>query len=682
PEGTHRTFAGLGLHLAEGYGLTEASPVLTVAEGRPGAKPGHVGVPIPGVEIRIESPNNEGVGEILARGPNVMLGYMGDPEATRGSITAEGWLRTGDLGKLDRRGRLSIVGRAKDVIVASNGENVYPDDVEAKLGRVEHVAEFAIVGISDGRGGERVALAGVPESESGLPRTERHARARRALEAEVNKLPQAMRPAVVTLFDSKLPRTATRKVKRAELRRMLERTLDTSTPVGLASSQLDAAAVSVRAAVGAISRRDPARVQASQSLRGDLGFDSLMLLELLVALENQVGGSVDAERLNACVTVADAEALVREAREHKRVASSTQSIEKKEVSFEIPSELRAAAMEWMGRAQLGFYDKVLSTKVSGRAFIPHNRNTLVAANHASHLDMGLVKYALGRYGDGIVSLAAQDYFFEGPAWRRFYFENFTNLVPMTRSGALRQALRQAGDLIEQGKTLLIFPEGTRGTDGAVHEFKPAVGYLALHHGIDVLPVYLGGTFAALPKGATVLRRRDVEARIGPPLEIAELRRLTQGMAPADAARAVARLIERAVTALSKGEVLDTQKLSPADVREAPEPEDDSLENVFKELEGRFVRGSVANPLSFYFSLGDTERWTVRITENSCEVRPGKVTGSADCVLKTSPQMFTRIVRERYTPSPAEFMAGAIKSNNIALLFTFQKAFQLDTPSAE
>ncbi|MGC4095344.1 MAG: AMP-binding protein [Polyangiaceae bacterium] len=682
PESTHRTFAGLGLHLAEGYGLTEASPVLTVAQGRPGSKPGHVGRAIPGVEIRIDAPNPEGVGEVLARGPNVMLGYTGDPDATRDTITAEGWLRTGDLGKIDRRGRLSIVGRAKDVIVASNGENVYPDDVEAKLGRVEHIAELAILGIPDGRGGERVACAAVPESESNLPRTERHARARRSLEGELNKLPVSMRPAVVTLFDSKLPRTATRKVKRNELRRMLERTLDTGSQSALAGTHVDAAAASVRAAMGAIARRDAARIQPTHSLRGDLGFDSLMLLELLVALENQVGQSVDAERLNACVTVADAEALVREAREHKRVAASTQTIEKAEVSFEVPRELRSAAMEWMGRAQLGFYDRVLSTKVTGRAFIPHNRNTMVAANHASHLDMGLVKYALGTYGDGIVSLAAQDYFFEGPAWRRFYFENFTNLVPMTRSGALRQALRQAGDLIEQGKTLLIFPEGTRGNDGAVHEFKPAVGYLALRHNIDVLPVYLGGTFAALPKGATMLRRRDVEARIGPPLEAAELKRLTQGMPPADAARAVARLIERAVVALSRGEVLDTKKLTPAEVREVPEVEPDSLERVFRELEGRFVRGSVEAPVSFYFSLGDTERWSVRITESECEVRPGKVTSPADCVLKTSPQMFTRIVRERYTPSPAEFLAGAIKSNNISLLLTFQKAFQLESPSAE
>jgi long-chain acyl-CoA synthetase len=215
----------------------------------------------------------------------------------------------------------------------------------------------------------------------------------------------------------------------------------------------------------------------------------------------------------------------------------------------------------------------------------------------------------------------------------------------------------------------------------VHEFKPAVGYLTLHHAIDVLPMYLGGTYAALPKGATVLRSRKVEARIGPVLEARELQRLTAGLSPVDAARAVARLIERAVSALAKGEVLDLAGLKPEDVADAPKVELDSLEPVFRELETRFVRGSVEQPVSFYFSLGDTERWTVRITESSCEVRPGKI-NAADCVLKTSPAMFTRIVRERYMPSPAEFMAGAIKSNNIALLFTFQKAFQLESPSAE
>lgn len=681
PERTHQLFAGLGLHLAEGYGLTEASPVLTVARGLPGARPGHVGKPIPGVEIKVLSPNAEGVGEILARGPNVMLGYSDDPEATQRSITADGWLCTGDLGKLDRRGHLVIVGRAKDVIVASNGENIYPDDVEARLGRVEHIAELAVLGISDGRGGERVACIAVPEPDDAIPRGERHERARLALEREIQKLPNAARPAVVRLFDAKLPRTASRKVKRLELRGTLERLLDAgSAGRAIASVGLDARKAKVRAVIGTISRRNPAQIAEEHSLRGDLGFDSLMLLELLVALETQSGRGVDAESLTLCTTVSDVETLFAEVCDARQV-SATSIIEKDEGSVELPPALREAAMFWMGRAQHGFYDRVLRTRVSGRNFIPYNRNTIVAANHTSHLDMGLVKYALGTYGKNIVSLAAQDYFFEGARWRKAYFENFTNLVPMARNGSLRQALRQAGELIDQGKNLLIFPEGTRSVDGQVKEFKSAIGYLALHHGVDVLPVYLGGTHSALPKGGKVIRQRGVEARIGPPLLASDLRRLTRGVAPAEAARSVARLVERAVLALSRGETLDAARLEPKDAMLPAPAEPPSLAPVFRELESRFVAGSVEGPVSFYFSLGDSERWSVRITENSCEVKPGKLS-PADCVLKTTPAMFTRIVRERYTPSPAEFMAGAIKSNNIALLFTFQKAFQLASSDAE
>ena len=682
PARTHRLFAGLGLHLAEGYGLTEAAPVLTVAEGTPGARSGHVGKPIPGVEIRIDQADASGVGEILARGPNVMQGYIDDPEATGRVLTSDGWLRTGDLGKLGRKGDLVIVGRAKDVIVASNGENVYPDDVEARLGRIDTVVELAVVGISDGRGGERVALVGVVDPEAAGSREERHERARAALEREAQKLPNASRPAVITLIDSKLPRTSSRKVKRNELRRLVERLQEASDAARAEPAEgTDAQALVVRRALSTITRRDPAKIRVSDTLRGDLGLDSLMLLELLVALEARAGRSVDAEKLNACVTVGDAELLFREGLDARRV-SSTKTIEADESELEIPPALRRAAMNVMGRAQLGFYDQVLRTKVTGRSFIPQNRHTIVAANHASHLDMGLVKYALGTYGEDLVSLAAQDYFFEGPRWRKAYFENFTNLAPLSRGGSLRQALRQAGDLIDQGKTVLIFPEGTRASDGQVHEFKAAVGHLALRHDVDVLPVYLGGTHAALPKGARLIRRRNVEARIGPPLEAAELRRLVKGLPPADAARAAARLIERAVVALSRGQALDTRELEPEELAAPAALTPPSLETVFRELERRFVAGAVDAPVSFYFALGDSERWTVRINQERCEVTPGKVANPADCVLKTSPDMFRRIVHEHYTPSPAEFMAGAIKSNNIALLFTFQRAFQLQSSDAQ
>jgi long-chain acyl-CoA synthetase len=171
----------------------------------------------------------------------------------------------------------------------------------------------------------------------------------------------------------------------------------------------------------------------------------------------------------------------------------------------------------------------------------------------------------------------------------------------------------------------------------------------------------------------------VEARIGLPLEHAELLRLTSGLSAVEASRVVTRLSQRAVVLLSQGQILNTRDLKPEQVQESiapPEPE--SLEPVFRELEQRFKAGSVQEPISFYFSLGDTERWTVRVTDKNCEVVAGKVSGPADCVLKTTPDMFTRIVRERYTPSPAEFMSGTVKSNNIQLLFTFQKVFQLES----
>jgi long-chain acyl-CoA synthetase len=673
PERTHELFTGMGLHLAEGYGLTEASPVLTVAKAGPKARPGHVGKPVPGVEIKIHNPGKDGVGEVIARGPNVMLGYADEVEATAEAIDADGWLHTGDLGKITKRGHLTIVGRAKDTIVTSTGENVYPDDVEAKLGKIEHVKEYTILAISDPRGGERIAFMATVGSDDSLARDDRHDRARRSIDKSLLALPVHMRPAVVRLTDLDLPRTATRKVKRNEVRHRIEQAeAPASQRKFTGSEKLDGPAQMVRRAVATIARRQPVELNADMTLRGDLGFDSLMLLELLVSLEQQAGATVDADKLAGCDTIGDAEALIREAKSVRHVA--TTSIEQEEdTPLEVPEPLRAAAMEWMGRAQMGFYERVMKVDVKGRAYVPHNRPTLVVANHASHLDMGLVKYALGSYGRDIVALAAQDYFFEGPRWRRAYFENFTNLVPMSRTGSLRQSLEMAAEKLAEGRTVLIFPEGTRFTDGDVHEFKAVVGQIAVQAGVDILPVWLGGTHLALPKHARVLRRRDVKVRIGVPLLVREFERLTRDFTMAEKARAIAKVSEQAVRELSRGRVLDLETLTSVEIEREPKP--DGLTEVFAELRGRFRAGSVDKPVSYYFSLGE-DRWTVKVSKDNCEVLPGKVVNPADCVLKTSPDIFTRIVREAYTPSPAEFVSGLVKSNNINLLFTFQKVFQL------
>ncbi|HTM18871.1 MAG TPA: lysophospholipid acyltransferase family protein, partial [Kofleriaceae bacterium] len=209
----------------------------------------------------------------------------------------------------------------------------------------------------------------------------------------------------------------------------------------------------------------------------------------------------------------------------------------------------------LGRAGLSaglraIYERVLDTKVHGRAYVPPFGGYIVAANHSSHLDTGLVKHALGDSGDQLVALAAKDYFFEDPV-RRAYFENFTNLVPMERYGSLRESLRLAGEVVRDGWILLIFPEGTRSDTGVMADFKPSLGFLALHNKCGILPMYLAGNYDAMPKGSYVPRPgKKVAAHIGPFVPYEKLVAMTQGMSRSESYRVIAAHVEKVVRGLA------------------------------------------------------------------------------------------------------------------------------------
>ena len=683
PPETQKLFTGVGLRLTEGYGLTEASPVLTVA--KPGTPAGQVGKPIPGVEIRIDAPGEDGVGEVLARGPNVMLGYT-DDAATR-EVLEDGWLRTGDLGKFDRKGHLVLVGRSKDVIVTATGENLYPDDLERMVGHVEHIEELAFLGVEAAGGGERLACVAVPKEDASLVRAERNDRAEKSLRKALGALPFGKQPQLVQLFEAPLPRTATKKVKRGEVRAQLQRL-----QAAQKRPEADTGSKSqVRVAISAVRGIPEGDIHATSTLQGDLGIDSLALTELLVALEAKFG-TLDTKELSACVTVADVESLVhvtatpslRPSVQESRYAiqgrhsESLFSLPSSVGDVVLPETLQERGKQAIGKLQDFFYGEMMRSRVIGASNIPHNRNVLVVANHASHLDMGFVRHALGKFGEEIVSLAAQDYFFDREPWKKAFFANFSNLQAIDRKGGLRATERRAKEIIESGRTMLIFPEGTRSPDGQILEFKPLIGHLALHYNVDILPVYLGGTHAAMPKGARLPSKRELEARIGPVFSVADMKRLTAHVSPQEASREIAKLARLAVLALKEGDVLDfaTMKLedaSAADTREHP------LVLLFRELHGKFAPDAVKNPVSFYFTLGQDERskWTVLVDKQRCDILQGKPqSGTADCVLKTSPEVFTRIVREGYIPGASEFMTGLVKSNDIGLLLEFQRVFQL------
>ncbi len=551
-----KAFHELGFDLYEGYGLTEAAPVLAVSSPDEGG--GSVGAPLPGIELRIHEPGTNGVGEVWARGPNVMLGYWKagarEPEVDRDltrSVLVEGWLRTGDLGKLDADGRLTLVGRKKDVVIDADGKNAYPDEIEELYRSDDLVKELSVVGLPDANG-ERVAMLVVPawrERDRGEVRRllQRHVR-------EVSaSLPFHKRVKVWHTTEQELPRTSTRKVKRGWVVEELKR-------LEMAAHQ----GVKVREAardgrsdgwlldlVAEISRRPRGEVAHPSQLAADLGFDSLMLTELATALEEAGVPASATVGLHQLETVAELSRVVSAATRRPESEAKPRDPAPAEAEHDVvvPQPLAALGRKLLGAGQRLLYREIYDTTVRGGAHIPRDRNFLVVANHASHLDMGLVKVALGDQGEKLTALAAADYFFDTPL-KRAYFENFTNLIPMDREGSVRKSLRAAVETLRRGMHVLVFPEGTRSRDGAMAEFKPTAGYLALHCGVDTLPVYIHGTFQALPAGSVLPRSAKLEVIIGQPIRVEDLRHRTAELPKGEAHKEATRIMERAVRQLA------------------------------------------------------------------------------------------------------------------------------------
>jgi long-chain acyl-CoA synthetase len=601
PPAVHEMFQGLGLPLAEGYGLTETAPVLTVAEGKMGLPAGTVGHAIPGVELRLVDVDSGEIvtragamGEIQARAANVMQGYFENDEATDAVLLRDGWLRTGDLGTIARDGTVRIVGRSNDVVVSAAGENISHDDVEKRLEAIPHVFELTLLGIADPKGGERLAcvfVAAVVDHRGVDVATADPAvqqKARQQLGQRLLKLPGWQRAAVVEVHDEILPRTASRKVKRKEVKQWLEALLKQREAEAADVVDSNVVALSpVRLAIARTAGVEPSKVQASTSLPAELGFDSLMWVELQGQLEPLAGVKLDPELLVTKETVAEIELLVREApttpqktatktatktTTKANSTSTTKMAAADDDEARLPPLLREALELSLkspsikaGRAGLSLFQETLfsqgfKTTIEGSAFIPANRSVIVVANHTSHLDTGLVKCALGAYAQALRPLAAKDYFFEGNPLKVAFFEHLTNLVPIDRETGSGLAFEQARDVVEAGHVVLIFPEGTRREDGTLGAFKPLVAKLSMATGVDVLPVHLTGCFDAFPRGANFPRfGAPLKATIGPALPAAELQRLTSSLAPVQAARAAADVIRQAVLALRDGRALELSR---------------------------------------------------------------------------------------------------------------------------
>jgi long-chain acyl-CoA synthetase len=216
----------------------------------------------------------------------------------------------------------------------------------------------------------------------------------------------------------------------------------------------------------------------------------------------------------------------------------------------LPATLKRLGESAIRRSFGAVFDSWLKPRVMGAGNIPANRNVLVVANHASHLDFGLLGYALAAMGRELVVVAAKDYFFN-TSLRRFVACNFTRLIPFDRERAQMESLDDALAELAAGRSVLMFPEGTRSPDGAIHEFKSGAGYLALHSGCDVLPINITCTYEVLGKGRLLPRHAQVEVRIGRVLTATELQAIAEGADGTGAYRKLADYMRAAVTGLTE-----------------------------------------------------------------------------------------------------------------------------------
>ena len=220
----------LGVTIYQGYGITETSPVIS-AESRDGVRPGTVGRVLTGVEVKIENPDREMVGEILVKGSNVMQGYFKDPQSTA-EVMVDGWYRTGDLGSLDQDGFLKVCGRVKNLIVTPNGRNVYPEEVENEILKSPYISEAVVFAHKKGMVEEEIHAIIYPNWEGlgeyagkigkdGLSSVDVKTLLRSELFSACERLAPYKRVKEFIVSEEEFPKTSTRKIKRFEVASIL-----------------------------------------------------------------------------------------------------------------------------------------------------------------------------------------------------------------------------------------------------------------------------------------------------------------------------------------------------------------------------------------------------------------------------------------------------------------------------
>ena len=516
------TLEALGWRVLNGYGLAETASLFT--GNTPAAqRVGSEGRPIAaGTAMRIASPDALGIGEIELRGPNVFAGYRNNPEANAAAFTADGWFRTGDLGRIDTDGFIHLTGRSKEVIVLGGGKNVMPEEVEAAYAASPVIKEVAVLE----KDGALVAVV-VPDlaavRATGSTRVEDVVRV--ALAEAAQALPSFQRLAGYALAREALPRTRLAKVQRFRLAALYDglRAGRAGPPPPL--SEEDAALVAAPGArevweiLSARYAGKPLSPAAHPAL--DLGIDSLEWVSLALEIEERTGLRLTEDEMAEMTSL---RALL------ERAAGGAPAVPVRSAA-DVAAEAAAATappsplmlpVRFAGWAMARGIGRVMfSLSATGVEAVPRDGPFVIVANHVSDLDPGLVAAALPFgamrrlwWGGAVERL------FDGPMARAF--ARAFHVFPVDERQPA-QATAMARLVLTRGEGLVWFPESWRSPDGALQRFLPGIGRVL--DGMDqvvVVPALIEGAYEAMPRNRRLPRRHPVRVHFGAAFTVGSL----------------------------------------------------------------------------------------------------------------------------------------------------------------
>jgi long-chain acyl-CoA synthetase len=514
----------LGYAVVQGYGLTETTSLISLNHPFHTSR-GSIGKVLPGRQIKLADD-----GEILVRGSGVASGYWNGREVQPVARSEdEGWYHTGDLGALDEQGNLFFKGRKKEVIVTPAGMNIYPEDLEAALRAQKGVRDCVVVGLERGGNAEPCAVLILRDRDAA-------SEAGSIVERTNERLAEYQHMHNWYIWpEEDFPRSSTQKPRRNVIRDAVEAAWRKQSPAQAASP------------LSELVSRITGRAQNTPSsmpdtnLESGLGLSSLERVELLSALEDRYQIDLNETKFAKVATMADLEKLLKERQTTRSISDSATQRHELSPAFHYPQWTLRWPITWL-RLMSQYLLIRPAVFILGRPNVAGRENLrdvhgplLVISNHIDDVDIGFIQYALpapvrhklatATGGEALEKLRSP-----GPdrAWFSRIYDRLQwtlgvallNLFPLPRLSGFRKSFAYAGEAVDRGYSVLVFPEGRHTEDGRLLPFRTGVGLLANNLRIPILPMRINGLFEIKKAGKRYASPGKIHVRIGKPVKFA------------------------------------------------------------------------------------------------------------------------------------------------------------------